>query len=71
MGERHTGKVKFFNTTKGFGFLIRDDGAGEVFVHANNLPDGVDELGPDDRVSFETEPSKNGKGPRAVKLAMV
>jgi len=46
----HTGKVKFFNKSKGFGFIVRDDNGEEVFVHATGL---VDEIHQDDSVSFE------------------
>ena len=46
-----TGKVKWFNGEKGFGFLADDEGD-EVFVHRDALPDGVTELKPGARVEF-------------------
>jgi CspA family cold shock protein len=57
-----SGTVKFYNADRGFGFISRDDGAGDVFVHATALPAGVDHLRDGQRVSFliETNP-RNGK----------
>ena len=43
-----TGKVKWYDTDKGFGFLADDEG-GDVFVHANALPEGTTTLGPGTR----------------------
>ena len=51
-----TGTVKFFNTTKGFGFIQPDHGATDVFVHASALERaGLGPLNEGDKVSFETE----------------
>jgi CspA family cold shock protein len=46
-----TGKVKWYDSEKGFGFLARDDG-GEVFVHSSALPSGTVSLRPGQRVEF-------------------
>ncbi|MEU1090819.1 cold-shock protein [Streptomyces sp. NPDC005576] len=54
-----TGKVKWFNNEKGFGFLSRDDGA-DVFVHSSVLPDGVDGLKPGQRVEFGVVAGQRG-----------
>lgn len=52
------GTVKFFNETKGFGFIKPDDGGAEVFVHVTGL---IDKITQDDRVSFEVQDGKKGK----------
>lgn len=67
-----TGTVKFFNTTKGFGFIKPDDGGQDIFVHisaveASGLP-GIDE---GMKLSFEELEDRHGKGPKAVNLAIV
>lgn len=69
MSERLSGKIKFFNADKGFGFVARDDGKGEVFLHASVLPEGTGELEPGDPVTFEAQEGK--KGMRAIKVALV
>jgi len=64
---KFTGKVKFFNKTKGFGFIERL-GNSDVFVHAKDLPFGVTELSPDQDVAFTVE--EGTKGPRAKNLEL-
>ena len=66
---RQTGIVKFFNKTKGFGFITPDTGGNDVFVHVTAVErSGLPGLDEGMRVSFETEPDKHGKGPKAVNL---
>lgn len=64
-----TGTVKFFNTEKGYGFIRPDDGSRDVFVHVSAVTtSGLGGLNEGQRVSFEIEPDKRGKGPKAVNL---
>jgi CspA family cold shock protein len=66
---RQNGTVKFFNQSKGFGFITPDDGGKDVFVHITAVErSSVGALSENMRVSFETEPDKRGKGPKAVNL---
>ena len=62
-----TGRVKWYDTEKGFGFLTRDDG-GDVFVHKAALPEGVGELKPGQRVDFGIVESRKGNQALAVKI---
>lgn len=57
------GTVKFFNASKGFGFITPADGSKDVFVHNSGLLDDVHE---GDKVSYELE--NTPKGPSAVKV---
>jgi CspA family cold shock protein len=52
-----TGKVKFFNVTKGFGFIKDDNSGEEVFVHSSGLQDQIQE---NDSVQFEVQQGKKG-----------
>jgi len=52
-----TGTVKFFNETKGFGFIKEDNTENDIFVHASGLIDSIDE---GDKVKFETTEGKKG-----------
>lgn len=54
-----TGKVKWFNVEKGFGFLADDEG-GEVFLHASALPDGVESVSPGTRMEFSVAQGRRG-----------
>ncbi len=66
---RQTGTVKFYNETKGFGFIKPDEGGADVFVHVSAIErSGIGTLTEGARISFETEPDKRGKGPKAVNL---
>jgi CspA family cold shock protein len=57
-----TGTVKFFNTTKGFGFIQPDDGAKDVFVHISAVERaGLGSLGEKQKLSFDLETGRNGK----------
>ncbi|MFJ9842001.1 cold-shock protein [Kitasatospora sp. NPDC101155] len=62
-----TGQVKWFNETKGFGFLSRDDGD-DVFVHTKALPAGVTVLKPGQRVEFGVVAGHRGDQAMAVQL---
>jgi CspA family cold shock protein len=65
-----TGTVKFFNSEKGYGFIRPDDGSRDVFVHVSAVTNsGMGSLNEGQRISFEIEPDKRGKGPKAVNLA--
>lgn len=67
-----TGKVKFFNAEKGFGFIVPDDGSKDVFVHVSAVQrSGLANLAEGQRVSFDSEPDKKGKGPKAVNLKVL
>lgn len=70
-GGRVAGTVKFFNMNKGFGFITPDEGDKDVFVHVSAIEQsGIPMLDEGMRVSFETEPDKRGKGPKAVNIQL-
>lgn len=60
-----TGKVKFYNEAKGFGFIIDDESSEEIFVHATGLQEEIRE---NDKVSFDTVTGKKGLNAVNVKL---
>ena len=66
MAERETGTVKFFNSTKGFGFITRDNGGKDVFVHFSAIRSsgpGRKNLEDDQRVEFNVV--QGDRGPQA------
>ena len=57
-----SGKVKFFNIHKGFGFITPDDGGNDAFVHISALEKiGLNSLNQDQRVSYELQTDQRGK----------
>jgi CspA family cold shock protein len=61
-GEKATGTVKFFNAMKGFGFIQRDDGQPDAFVHISAVERaGMPTLNEGDRLEFELEVDRRGK----------
>lgn len=61
------GRVKFFNEEKGFGFIVRDDGAGDVFLHIHELRKcGLQSVAQNDRLKFDLADTDRGK--RAVNI---
>ena len=61
-GEKATGTVKFFNAMKGFGFIQRDDGQPDAFVHISAVERaGMSTLNEGDRLEFELEVDRRGK----------
>jgi len=62
-----TGTVKFFNNTRGFGFITPDDGSKDVFVHISAVErSGLGYLSEGQKLSFEIQP--DARGPKAVNL---
>lgn len=59
------GTVKFFNETKGFGFITPNDGGSEIFVHTSGLKDRIRE---NDEVSYEVQQGQKGLNAVNVKL---
>jgi len=60
------GVVKFFNNTKGFGFIKQSDTGEDIFVHSTGL---IDQINENDKVEFEVENGK--KGLNAVKVKVI
>ncbi|MGA1026076.1 MAG: cold-shock protein [Rhodobacteraceae bacterium] len=66
-----TGTVKWFNTTKGYGFIAPDNGGKDVFVHISAVErSGLTGLADNQKVSFELQSGRDGRE-SAVDLALV
>ena len=61
-----TGTVKFFNSTKGFGFIKDDETGEEYFVHISGI---IDQIGDDDQVTFDVKEGRKGLNAVDVKKA--
>ncbi len=59
-----TGVVKFFNETKGFGFIVEDEGNNQIFVHATGL---IDTIVDGDKVQYEVTEGRKGANAINVK----
>ena len=65
------GTVKWFNPTKGYGFIQPESGTKDVFVHITAVERaGLKDLTEGQRITFDVEPDKKGKGPKAVNLVI-
>ena len=65
------GTVKFFNHSKGFGFIVPDDGTKDVFVHITALERaGISQIDEGDKVSFDIEDDPRGRGKQATNIQM-
>jgi CspA family cold shock protein len=64
------GSVKWYNSRKGYGFVQRDDGEKDVFVHASQVKQaGIKYLNENQKLTFELEDSQ--KGPNAINLKII
>ena len=61
-----TGTVKFYNETKGFGFIKPNDGGEDIFFHSSGL---IDEVRENDKVKFNVERGKKGLNAVNVEMA--
>jgi CspA family cold shock protein len=70
VSERETGSVKWFNSSKGYGFIERADGSGDVFVHYSSIQgEGYRTLEEGQKVEFEV--TQGEKGPQAQDVVVI
>jgi CspA family cold shock protein len=63
-----TGRVKWYNTEKGFGFVSREDGGNDVFLHRDSLPEGVEELKAGQKLEYGIVDTRRGVQAMSVTL---
>ena len=69
--DRITGTVKFFNTSKGYGFVSPEDGSKDVFVHVTALESaGIHGLNEGDKITFVLEDDRQGKGKQFAQIEL-
>lgn len=69
--ERITGTVKFFNFSKGFGFVQPADGSKDVFLHVSALERaGINGLNEGDKITFVVEDDRRGRGKQAAQVEL-
>ena len=61
---KQKGTIKFFNSQKGFGFIVPDDGSEELFVHTSNVEGNAQSLREGQKVEYVKRPGR--KGPEAT-----
>jgi CspA family cold shock protein len=66
--SKKSGKIKFFNSQKGFGFITPDDGSKELFVHVSNIEGNVKTLQEGQKVHYEERQGR--KGPEAAEVSL-
>ena len=69
---RHTGTVKFFNATKGYGFIKPEDGSKDIFVHITAVQAaGIPEITEGMKLSYELQDDRRGRGQQACELQLL
>ena len=69
--DRITGTVKFFNTSKGYGFVSPEDGSKDVFIHVSALESaGIHGLNEGDKITFVLEDDRQGKGKQVAQIEL-
>lgn len=69
---RQTGIVKFFNATKGYGFIKPEDGSKDVFVHVTAVQAaGIPEITEGMKLSYELQDDRRGRGQQATELQLL